>query len=234
MPRKLGRVASDQHTYIGGKVLELLRGRTVQTRLISRSGVGAIGTTESGCWVGLSDNIGLLLDQPGGSPVGFKLKAVSKFGEQAETAYRVWHGPHFDAPQVGLEDAPIGGTVLAARTLFAGEQSVNREFFNLATQRSGGPALTNWRCCLEASDSMARARLHALRPRPLPRGLPPPALLRPNRPRQRLDLVLARQSSPSDRRSWRARAVHEKACELEVAGGEEGEEADAAELLVGR
>jgi len=95
------------------------------------------------CWVGLSDSIGLLLDQPGGSLVGFKLKAASKFDEQAETAYAVWHGPHFHAPQVGLEDAPIGGT---------GE----------------------------------------------------------------------------------ARAAYEKACEIEVADGEEGEETDAAELLVVR
>ncbi len=74
-------------------MLELLRGRTVQTRLVSLSGVGAMGTTEGGRWVGLSDNIGLLLAQPGGSPVGFKLKAASKFDEQAETAYEVWHGP---------------------------------------------------------------------------------------------------------------------------------------------
>ncbi len=81
--------------------------------------------------------------QPGGSPVGFKLQALSRFDEQAETADEVWHGPHFDAPQVGLEDAPIGEVVLAARTLFAGEQSVNREFFSMATQRSGGRALTD-------------------------------------------------------------------------------------------
>ncbi len=126
MPRKLGRVASDQHTYIGGKVLGLLRGRTVQTRLVSLSGVGAIGTTEGGRWVGLSDNIGLLLDQPGGSPVGFKLKAASKFDEQAETVYEVWHGPHFHAPQVGLDDASIGEI-----------------------------ALTNWHCCLEAGKARA-------------------------------------------------------------------------------
>ncbi len=91
-------------------MLELLRGRTVQTRLVSLSGVGAMGTTEGGRWVGLSDNIGLLLAQPGGSPVGFQLKALSKFGEQAETADEVWHGPHFHAPQVGLEDASIGET----------------------------------------------------------------------------------------------------------------------------
>ncbi len=112
-----------------------------------------MGTSEGGCWVGLSDNIGLLLDQPGGSPVGFKLKAASKFGEQAETAYEVWHGPHFDAPQVGLEDAPIGEVVLA-----------------------------DWRCCLEAGE---------------------------------------------------ARAAYERACEIEVADGEDAEETDAAELLVG-
>ncbi len=49
--------------------------------------------------------------------------------------------------------------MLAARTLFASEQSVNREFFNLATQRSGELALTDWRCCLDAGDSMAHFAL---------------------------------------------------------------------------
>jgi len=72
--------------------------------------------------------------------------------------------------------------VLAAHTLFAGEQSINREFFSLATQRSGELALTNWRCCLEADE---------------------------------------------------ARAADERACEIEVADGEDAEETDAAELLVG-
>ncbi len=41
----------------------------------------------------------------------------------------------------------------------AGEQSINREFFSLATKRSGELALTNWRCCLEAGDSMAHFAL---------------------------------------------------------------------------
>jgi len=49
--------------------------------------------------------------------------------------------------------------VLAARTLFAGEQSVNREFFDTASQHSGEIALNDWRCCLEAGDSMAHFAL---------------------------------------------------------------------------
>ncbi len=49
--------------------------------------------------------------------------------------------------------------MLAARTLFAGEQSVNREFFSTASQRSGELALTNWRCCLEAGGSIAHFAL---------------------------------------------------------------------------
>jgi len=48
---------------------------------------------------------------------------------------------------------------LVTQRVEAGEQSINREFFSTAAQRSGEIALTNWRCCLEAGDSMAHFAL---------------------------------------------------------------------------
>ncbi len=96
--------------------------------------------------------------------------------------------------------------MLAARTLFAGEQSVNREFSSLASKHSGELALTNWRCCLKAGDSMAHFALgYTLyelgRYHEAYRQLRYYAQIAP---RQRLELVLARQSSPGDRRDQRS------------------------------
>lgn len=113
----------------------------------------------SDCWVALTENIGVLLDEPGGRPVGFKLLAASEFDEEAEGAQEVWDGPRFHAPQVGLEDASIGEIVIAARTFFDDQESVNRSFFSLGTSSEGEKALFNWRCCLEAGDSMAHFAL---------------------------------------------------------------------------
>ncbi len=125
--------------------------------------------------------------------------------------------------------------MLAARTLFAGEQSVNREFFSLATQRSGGPALTNWRCCLESGDSIAHFAL----------GYTLYELGRYHEAYRHLRYYA--KIAPASAWNWcwlgkaaqaigevgEARAAYERACEIEVAAGEDAEETEAAELLVG-
>ncbi len=125
--------------------------------------------------------------------------------------------------------------MLAAHTLFAGEQSINREFFSLATQRSGELALTNWRCCLEADDSIAHFALGY-------------TLYELGRYREAYrHLRYYAQSAPASAWNWcwlgkaaqaigetgEARTAYERACEIEVADGEDAEETDAAELLVG-
>ncbi len=125
--------------------------------------------------------------------------------------------------------------MLAARTLFVGEQSVNREFFSPATQRSGEPALTNWRCCLEAGDSIAHFAL----------GYTLYELGRYHEAYRHLRYYA--QIAPASAWNWcwlgkaaeaiggtgEARAAYERACEIEVADGEDPEETDAAKLLVG-
>ncbi len=125
--------------------------------------------------------------------------------------------------------------MLAARTLFAGEQSVNRKFFSTATQRSGELALNNWRCCLEAGDSMAHFAL----------GYTLYDLGRYHEAYRHLRYYA--QIAPASAWNWcwlgkaaeaigevgEARAAYERACEIEVADREDAEETDAAELLVG-
>ena len=183
------------------------------------------------CWVPLAQRIGLLLDEPGGAPVGFKLLAFSEFDEEAEGIEEIWNGARFHAPQVGLEDATVGEIVLAARTFFCGEESVNRSFFDLAINAEGEKALFHWRCCLEAGDSMAHYAL----------GYTLYGLGRYHEAYRHLRYYA--QISPSSSWNWcwlgkaaeaigelgEARAAYERACELEAAGDEE---TDAAELLV--
>jgi tetratricopeptide (TPR) repeat protein len=185
----------------------------------------------SECWVGLSENVGLLLDEPGGVPVGFKVIDYSSFDEKTETADEVWNGARFHAPQVGLEDASIGEIVIAAKAFFAGEESVNRVFFGRGTSSEGEKALFHWRCCLEAGDSMAHFAL----------GYTLYELGRYHEAYRHLRYYA--HIAPAGSWNWcwlgkaceaigepgEARAAYERACELEVVGGEE---TDAAELLV--
>jgi len=185
----------------------------------------------SECWVGLGENIGLLLGEPDGAPVGFRLQEFSKFDRNAEGVDEVWNGARFHAPQVGLEDASIGEIALAARSFFEGKRSVNRVFFGEAMNASGAEALFQWRCCLEAGDSMAHFAL----------GYTLYDLGRFHEAYRHLRYYA--HIAPAGAWNWcwlgkaaeaigetaEARAAYAKACEIEVAGGEA---TDAAELLV--
>ncbi len=106
---------------------------------------------------------------------------------------------------------------------------------SLATKRSGELALTNWRCCLEAGDSIAHFAL----------GYTLYELGRYHEAYRHLRYYA--QIAPASAWNWcwlgkaaeaigevgEARAAYEQACEIEVADGDDAEEADAAELLVG-
>ncbi len=124
---------------------------------------------------------------------------------------------------------------LVTQRVEAGEQSVNREFFSLATQRSGELVLKDWRCCLEPGDSIAHFAL----------GYTLYELGRYHEAYRHLRYYA--QIAPASAWNWcwlgkaaeaigevgEARAAYENACEIEVADGEDAEEIDAAELLVG-
>jgi tetratricopeptide (TPR) repeat protein len=110
-------------------------------------------------WVGLTPHVGVLLDEPGGDPVGFKVTALAHFDEEAAESDLIWEAPRFHAPQAGLPDASIGEIVLAARCLFGDEPTVNRDFFSAGIAAQGAAALEHWRSCLEAGDCMAHFAL---------------------------------------------------------------------------
>jgi tetratricopeptide (TPR) repeat protein len=110
-------------------------------------------------WRAVSDNIGILLDAPGGREVGFKIVNLSGFDDEARDLDEVWNGPRFHVPQLGLSDATIGETVLAARALFGTEQTINRVYFSAGVNATGEAALADWLDCLEAGDCMAHFAL---------------------------------------------------------------------------
>jgi tetratricopeptide (TPR) repeat protein len=107
-----------------------------------------------GYWRPVADNLALLLDEPDGRPVGFMVHSLAAF-DADEAGDEVWGEPRFDAPVLGLRDAPIGEIVIAARSQWGDRCSFNRELFDRATRQEGALALGTWEACLESGDQMA-------------------------------------------------------------------------------
>lgn len=111
-------------------------------------------------WRVVSEHIGFLLDGPGGREVGFTIRSLAAFDDEARDVDAVWNGPRFHVPQAGLTAASVGEIVLAARSLFGDEPSVNRRYFSAAVNAERPEeALTFWRQCLQAGDCMAHCAL---------------------------------------------------------------------------
>ncbi len=90
-----------------------------------------------------------------GPPVGFVVHGFSTFDAEDPTVSRIWNEPLFDVPVLGLAGASAGEIIVAARTHFQGEQSINRALFRAALAEDPPEAEPLWRACLEAGDSMA-------------------------------------------------------------------------------
>jgi tetratricopeptide (TPR) repeat protein len=110
-------------------------------------------------WRGLTEHVGVLLDAPGGDPVGFKITGLSAFDAEARDEPAIWEAPRFHVPQLGLPEAPIGEIVLALRALVGAAPTINRVYFGEAVNEKGEEALGSWQCCLEAGDGMAHFAL---------------------------------------------------------------------------
>ena len=106
-------------------------------------------------WRGVSESFGYLLDDPGGTEVGFKVVDFSDFDPEAPDVEEIWHGPTFDVPTLGLKASTAGEIVLAARPFLGGRSTVNRLYFNAAMRAEGPEAEELWRYCLQAGDLMA-------------------------------------------------------------------------------
>lgn len=106
-------------------------------------------------WRGVSKSFGFLHDGPDGPEVGFKILDFSEFDPEDPEVAEIWDGPRFDAPVLGLSCATAGEIVLAARSLFGNQSTVNRQFFDAATNAEGERALLLWLSCLQSGDAMA-------------------------------------------------------------------------------
>ena len=110
-------------------------------------------------WVGLSDQVGLLMASPFGPVIGFCVKEFSGVDLDDEEHEEMWTGPRFDVPVLGLRDVCAGEVCLAAEAYLGDEPTVNRAFFHAAMQANGEEALKLWRVCLECGDLMAHYSL---------------------------------------------------------------------------
>ena len=113
-------------------------------------------------WRGVSDEFGYLLDRPGGREVGFKVLEFSEFDAADDEVGEALNGPdapRFDVPVLGQSDVTAATIIDLAGGFFAGEDSVNRNFFYRAIECNGEDlheqALYWWRACLQAGDAMA-------------------------------------------------------------------------------
>ena len=183
-------------------------------------------------WRGVSKSFGFLHDGPDGPEVGFKILDFSEFDPEDPEVAEIWDNPRFDVPVLGLSGATAGETVLAARSLFGNQSTVNRQFFDAATNAEGERALSLWLSCLQSGDAMAHFglgyTLHEL-------GRYPEAYRH---------LRYYTEIAPCGSWNWcwlgkaardvgeigEARVAFERALELER---EDGQETDARELLAG-
>ncbi len=110
-------------------------------------------------WQPVSERFAYLTDEPDGRVVGFVVEDFPGFDENEPEVAAIWDAPRFDAPVLGLTDATAGEIVIAARTHFAGHDSINRSIFAMAAEVEGEEAVERWRHCLETGDGMAHFAL---------------------------------------------------------------------------
>lgn len=113
----------------------------------------------------VNDEFTYLLDAPegkGGRIVGFKTGAFSEYFESADPLPAEMAGPdapRFEVPTLMLDDADAAAVIAAAQRFFGGEQSLNRDFFDRATEAATDELYEQelywWRCCLQTGDVMA-------------------------------------------------------------------------------
>lgn len=106
-------------------------------------------------WFGVADHVGLLLEDD--AVVGFKILEAGVYDPDDHP--ELWDAPRFDVPMLGLRDAAVNEVVVAARALFGGRRTVNRELFGRAIAAEDDRALELWLRCLQAGDGMAHYAL---------------------------------------------------------------------------
>lgn len=112
--------------------------------------------TPQGLWEGVTEDVGLLHDGPGGPVVGLGVHNLSEYDPDADETACLWQGPRFDAPMLGLTDVPAGAVIIAARQQFLKAGTFNRFLFSQASEEEDPTAAERaWRSCLGTGDMMA-------------------------------------------------------------------------------
>jgi len=112
-----------------------------------------------GCWRPVDERFAYFVPRRKRHPRGFHVHHLDDFDPHADEVAPIWEGQRFAAPLLGLEAATAGEVIVAAQAHFGDEPSINRVYFNSATQTSGEEAVALWRCCLESGDGMAHFAL---------------------------------------------------------------------------
>lgn len=156
-------------------------------------------------WRGVNDAFGFLHDGPHGPAVGFKILSFSEFDADDDEVSEIWAAPRFDTPTLGLKAVTAGEIVLAARSLFDGQSSINRQFFSAAINAETENALALWLACLQAGDAMAHFGLGytLYEVERFPEAYRHLRHYTEIAPCGRLELVLARQGGRGNRRDRR-------------------------------
>ncbi len=110
-------------------------------------------------WLPLSEDFAYWRRPRGRRPRGFHVRRFAEFDVDDPAVARVWTGPRFAVPLLGLDEASAAEIILAARAYLGDEPTINRAYFDLATKLDGEQALASWRCCLESGDMMAHFAL---------------------------------------------------------------------------
>lgn len=176
-----------------------------------------------------------LLDEPGGSIVGFTLSEPHDFWPDEHECPEIWESPRFRVPVLGQNPASVGEIALAVQGRFGeDEPTADAAFFHMAVnaqeEEDRETAQGYWRMSLEAGDMKAHFGLGY-------------TLVELERYREAYDhLRLYTELTPHNAWAWcwlgkactglgdleEARNAYRRAIEIENRGGFE---TDAAELL---
>lgn len=94
-------------------------------------------------------------DIESGEPLGFVALHLSELDLEDSETQELWTSEVYDVPLFGLTGATIAEVISATRANLGRRPTLNRVFFERATESSGSKAIDEWRLCLAAGDSMA-------------------------------------------------------------------------------
>jgi tetratricopeptide (TPR) repeat protein len=104
-------------------------------------------------YIKLSDALSFIRRSPGGEVIGFSISGLSRLDTEHPV---LWEPPLLDLPELGLDAAPPGAVLAAARRAFPDLSTADVILFEAAVEAEGPEqAALAWRLCLGAGDMRA-------------------------------------------------------------------------------